>query len=188
MKVAIIGAGISGLSCIKSCIEENLEPVCFERNNSIGGLWNFTEDAEGHSSVYKSTVINTSKEMTCFSDFPIPERFPVFMSHSEVMEYLHLYSARFDLAKHITFNTSVIAITKAEDYSLSGKWHVKYQTEGLDVQTKIFDAVMVCTGHHWCPSLPSFPGLKSFQGRQLHSSSFKDTSGFQNKTVLVVGT
>lgn len=186
MRVAIIGAGPSGLASIKSCIEENLEPVCFERENSIGGLWNFTED-ERHSSVYRSTTINTSKEMSCFSDFPVPERFSVFMSHKEVIEYLQLYSSRFDLSPYITFNTTVIAITKTEDYSLSGEWQVKYHTRGLDVKTMNFDAVMVCTGHHWYPSLPNFSGLETFQGQQLHSHSFKDTSGFENKTVLVVG-
>lgn len=35
-RVAIIGAGISGLVAIKSCVEENLEPVCFEQLNDIG--------------------------------------------------------------------------------------------------------------------------------------------------------
>jgi uncharacterized NAD(P)/FAD-binding protein YdhS len=186
MKVAIIGAGPSGLSSIKSCVEENLEPVCFERETSLGGLWKFSE-VEGHSSVYKSTVINTSKEMSCFSDFPVPKRFSVFMQHNEVMEYLQLYSSNFNLYKYITFNTKVIQIQKADDYSYSGKWQVKYQTQGSDVEMRSFDAVMVCTGHHWCPSLPSFSGIKTFERRQIHSHSYKDSHGFENKKVLVVG-
>jgi cation diffusion facilitator CzcD-associated flavoprotein CzcO len=41
-KVAIIGAGISGLASIRSCLEEGLEPICFERSNHIGGLWKFS--------------------------------------------------------------------------------------------------------------------------------------------------
>ena len=40
-RVAIIGAGCSGLTAIKSCLEEGLVPVCFERSNCIGGLWNY---------------------------------------------------------------------------------------------------------------------------------------------------
>ncbi|XP_071983261.1 flavin-containing monooxygenase 3-like isoform X2 [Engystomops pustulosus] len=40
--VAIIGAGISGLGAIKACLEEGLEPTCFERSDDIGGLWRFT--------------------------------------------------------------------------------------------------------------------------------------------------
>ncbi|XP_027468073.1 dimethylaniline monooxygenase [N-oxide-forming] 4 isoform X2 [Zalophus californianus] len=41
-RVAVIGAGVSGLSSIKCCLDEDLEPTCFERSNDIGGLWKFT--------------------------------------------------------------------------------------------------------------------------------------------------
>jgi dimethylaniline monooxygenase (N-oxide forming) len=40
-KVAVIGAGVSGLGAIKSCLEEGLEPMCFENSNDIGGLWRY---------------------------------------------------------------------------------------------------------------------------------------------------
>ena len=30
-RVAIIGAGPSGLAAVKQCLEEGLNPVCFER-------------------------------------------------------------------------------------------------------------------------------------------------------------
>lgn len=36
MKVAVIGAGVSGLTAIKCCLDEVLEPVCFERTDDIG--------------------------------------------------------------------------------------------------------------------------------------------------------
>lgn len=41
-RVAVIGAGVSGLSSIKCCLDEDLEPTCFERTDDIGGLWKFT--------------------------------------------------------------------------------------------------------------------------------------------------
>ncbi|PNI48167.1 FMO3 isoform 4 [Pan troglodytes] len=45
-KVAIIGAGVSGLASIRSCLEEGLEPTCFEKSNDIGGLWKFSRSHE----------------------------------------------------------------------------------------------------------------------------------------------
>ena len=61
-RIAIIGAGVSGLPAIKCCLEEGLEPVCFEMRGDIGGLWNYTETViKGQSSVMRSTVTNTSK-------------------------------------------------------------------------------------------------------------------------------
>lgn len=41
-KVAVIGSGVSGLAAIKACLEEGLEPTCFEKSCDIGGLWRFT--------------------------------------------------------------------------------------------------------------------------------------------------
>ncbi|CAJ0758867.1 12004_t:CDS:2, partial [Entrophospora sp. SA101] len=65
-RVAIIGAGSSGLTSIKQCLADDLEPVCFEATDDIGGLWNYTEVTEEnkdpHSSICRSTIINTSKE------------------------------------------------------------------------------------------------------------------------------
>lgn len=40
-RVAVIGGGTSGLTCIKCCLDEGLEPVCFETSDDIGGLWRF---------------------------------------------------------------------------------------------------------------------------------------------------
>lgn len=40
-KVAIIGAGPSGLTAIKACLEEGLVPTCFESGDDLGGLWRF---------------------------------------------------------------------------------------------------------------------------------------------------
>jgi len=52
MRVAVIGAGVSGLAAIKCCRDEGLDVVCFERRNGLGGLWNYTENVEpGQSNV-----------------------------------------------------------------------------------------------------------------------------------------
>ncbi|XP_025944980.1 dimethylaniline monooxygenase [N-oxide-forming] 5-like isoform X2 [Apteryx rowi] len=103
-RVAIIGGGSSGLCAIKACLQEGLEPICFERTGDIGGLWRFEEHSEkGRASIYKSVIINTSKEMMCFSDFPIPDDFPNYMHNSKIMEYFRMYAQHFDLLRHIRF-------------------------------------------------------------------------------------
>lgn len=40
-KVAIIGAGPSGLTAMKACLEEGMVPTCFESSDDLGGLWRF---------------------------------------------------------------------------------------------------------------------------------------------------
>ena len=38
-RVAVIGAGASGLTAIKCCVDEGLQPVCFERTDHIGTVY-----------------------------------------------------------------------------------------------------------------------------------------------------
>lgn len=40
-KVAVIGAGPSGLTAMKACLEEGMVPTCFESSDDLGGLWKF---------------------------------------------------------------------------------------------------------------------------------------------------
>ena len=112
LRVAVIGAGASGLPAIKCCLDDGLEPVCYERSGDIGGLWNYEnslEEGEGQACVMKSTVINSSKEMMCYSDFPIPAEYPNFMHNKLVLQYLHLYAEHFNLYpyRYIKFDTEV---------------------------------------------------------------------------------
>ena len=37
-RVAVLGAGVSGLAAIKTCLEEGLQPVCFEKARELGKI------------------------------------------------------------------------------------------------------------------------------------------------------
>ncbi|XP_063283038.1 dimethylaniline monooxygenase [N-oxide-forming] 2-like [Pelobates fuscus] len=188
-KVAIIGGGASGLAAIKSCLEEGLQPICFERSFDVGGIWRFTDDIEeGRGSLYSSVATNTSKEMMSYSDFPMPSDFPVYPHHSKILEYLQLYADHFKLRKHIQFNTEVCSVTKHSDFDITGQWNIVTEKNGIK-EHATFDAVIVCSGHFSDPYLPlnSFPGIERFRGRYIHSRFYKMPEDYRGKTVLVVG-
>ncbi|NXC95784.1 FMO4 monooxygenase, partial [Certhia familiaris] len=189
-RVAVIGAGAAGLASVKCCLDEGLEPTCFESSEDIGGVWRYTDSADHRRvTVYRSVVTNTSKEMSCFSDFPFPEDFPNYLSHSLILEYLRMYARNFALLQHIRFQTTVLSVKKRPDFTTSGQWEVVTETGGVR-EAHIFDAVMVCTGHYQEPYLPlaAFPGIESrFKGQRLHSQEYRDVQAFQGKRVLVIG-
>ncbi|XP_045669800.1 dimethylaniline monooxygenase [N-oxide-forming] 4 isoform X4 [Ursus americanus] len=113
-RVAVIGAGVSGLSSIKCCLDEGLEPICFERSNNFGGLWKFTESSEdGMNRIYRSLVTNTCKEMSCYSDFPFQEDYPNFMNQEKFWNYLQEFAEHFDLLKYIRFRVLLSTRTGA---------------------------------------------------------------------------
>lgn len=55
-RVAVIGGGASGLTCIKCCLDEGLEPVCFESSDDIGGLWRFKVRWSGSRQLHCTTL------------------------------------------------------------------------------------------------------------------------------------
>jgi len=58
MRVAVVGAGVSGLTAIKCCRDEGLDVVCFESRNDLGGLWNYTETVQpGQSNVTRFVIV-----------------------------------------------------------------------------------------------------------------------------------
>lgn len=138
--------------------------------------------------MFKSAVINVSKEMMAFSDFPPPRHYATYAPHRQVLEYFKLYAENFGLHEFIRFNTSVEKVEQADDYEETGRWTVIFRKETTnDVKTEIFDGVMVCTGHHTFPHMPIFYGKSQFRGRIMHSHSYRDSTEFADKTVLVVG-
>ena len=87
-RIAIIGAGNSGISAFNACREESLDAIIFERTDQICGQWLYREEPlENCTSIYKSLTCNSSKEMTAFSNFPPPEDFPNFMPHSKMVSF-----------------------------------------------------------------------------------------------------
>lgn len=112
-RIAVIGAGPCGLAAAKSCLEENLDVVIFDKTNDIGGLWCYRDyDKEGIPSVMKSTVINTSKEISAYSDFPPPAKFPNFMHNTLMFKYFKNYAENFGLLQHVRLLTEVMRVSK----------------------------------------------------------------------------
>ena len=180
---------MSGLAGIKHCLDEGLEPVCFEKDTDIGGLWNYHDTVkEGDPGLYNSCSINTSKEMTCYSDFPIPKEFPNFMAHRHFKRYLQLYADNFKLKKYIKFQYRVDRIQKADNFEENGQWIVTVTNlANGKVERSKFDFAMICNGHLHEPNIPHFKGLDKFKGRVLHTHDYRDFRGYEGKKILVVG-
>lgn len=186
--VVVIGAGFCGLTSLKTCLESGLEAICFEKSHEHGGLWRFREaDEHGMASVQRSTVINTSKEASAFSDFPPDPKYANFMANTNLLEYLTSYMRHFNLEPHIRYGHEVTKVEKAPDYDDTGNWVVHVVNEAGEESKVTASGVLVAIGHHVYPNQPSFPGLTEFRGKVLHSHSYKDYSGMEKKRVLVIG-
>ena len=175
-RACIIGAGISGLTAAKACRDRGLPYDQFEAGSEIGGLWRYENDT-GRAAAYRTLHINSSKTNMELEDFPVPDDFPTFGHHSEVLQYMEDYADAFDLRDGITVNTSVERVGPTDDR----RWAVTLDTG----ETRIYGAVLVATGHHWNPRWPDFPG--SFSGTERHSNDYRRPENYVGERVLVMG-
>lgn len=174
----IIGAGSSGIAAAKVFAERGVPFDCFEVGSGIGGNWRYGND-NGMSSAYASLHINTSKTLMQYSDFPMPEAYPDYPDHRQIMEYFESYVDHFGVRDRITFETAVKHVQPLE----GGGFDVTVEPGG----TRRYGAVLVANGHHWSPRWPDYPGELSERVEVLHSHDYRTPHFLTDRRVLVVG-
>ncbi|GMJ14861.1 flavin-dependent monooxygenase 1 [Hibiscus trionum] len=210
-RIAIIGAGISGLMACKYALEKGFSPIVFEARSDIGGVW---------SQTIESTKLQTPKDFYQFSDFSWPPAVQAtFPDHTQVLEYVQDYAVRFNILPRIKFNSKVTCIDyvtssaadllswdlwgdSGEPFSPSGKWHLtvrnaKNPSSAAIDQVYQVDFVILCIGRYSdLPNIPDFPlskGPEVLNGKVLHSMDYAamddDVAAelIKGKRVTVVG-
>lgn len=176
-RVCVIGAGCSGITALKNLIQAGVtNVVCYEQNDQVGGNWIFSPKLS-HSSVCETTHIISSKKLSEYMDYPMPDHYPDYPSHDQVLAYFQSYAKHFGLLPYIQFNTTVAKVDKIANE----KWLV----QTADGRQRTFDYLFVANGHHSVPRHPDLPGI--FSGEYLHAHAYKSSTPFAGKRVLVVG-
>lgn len=179
----ILGAGSSGIACAKILAQRGIPFDCFEKGSGVGGNWRFGND-NGMSSAYESLHINTSRGQMTYSDFPMPENYPDYPHHSQILAYFEDYVDHFGIRDRITFQTEVTTVEPVEGAD-GGGWRVAVRGPDGAVRSEVYGAVLVANGHHWCAHRPELPGR--FDGLEMHSHDYKAPDVLRGKRVLVVG-
>lgn len=183
-RLAIIGAGSSGLISLKYAIDglPGWQIKCFGASDDIIGAWGYPYDG------FVSTSTKYTTQFSCFPQFDAsvcPDRGASrgeFFRNGEYGEYLHRFAKHFDLKRHISHNYRVTAIRRpaAED-----GWEVTYTApDGSEATTERFDAVIVCTG---LVAEPRSLGDEAKMADLRRVCSNEGLAEIVGKTVVVVG-
>ncbi|WCN11183.1 flavin-containing monooxygenase [Marinomonas mediterranea] len=174
-RIAIIGAGLSGIAAIKQLTDEGHHVVCYEKAESFGGVF-------AAKKIYEDLHLTISNYFMAYSDFLPTEQSLKFWSKQEYVQYLKRYLAHFDIEKHIVYNHKVVNAEQNGD-----KWTVKVQSGSGEETESEFDMVVVCSGHFQEPKTPDLEGLSDFMGDIIHSNDYRDKMAFKGKRVMCVG-
>jgi hypothetical protein len=164
-RIAIVGAGPSGLATAKHALDAGFDVTVFEATGAVGGQW---QTSAAHSGIWPGMRTNTSRAMTAFSDLLPPPEHPLHPTALQIHAYLEAYAAAFGLAERIRFGTRVRDVRP-----------------GWTVDGEPFDAVVVASGRFRRPALP--PGLRGFTGELLHAFDYPGAEPLRDRPSLVYG-
>jgi cation diffusion facilitator CzcD-associated flavoprotein CzcO len=174
LRIAIVGAGPAGL-----CMAIRLKRAGFsnftiyERSNEVGGTW--------RDNTYPGAACDIPAHLYCFSFEPNDYYSRRYAAQPEILDYFRHCARKYDLYQHIRFDSEISA---ARFDSARGVWHVR-TAAGDDLQCHI---LIAGTGQLSRPSIPDFPGIESFAGRQFHSARWDHGHDLAGRDVAVIGT
>ena len=178
--VAIIGAGISGISAAtylkNKCPNKNF--TIFEKRGSIGGTWD----------LFSYPGIRSDSDMFTlgFSFKPWKERKAIADGPS-IMKYLDETVRENELGNNIKYNQSLI---KAEWSSEKAMWKLTTVDSSTNKKEEVnCKFLFMCSGYYSYENgyTPKFSGIENFNGTIIHPQQWSDKINYDNKDVVVIG-
>jgi len=171
MKIAVVGAGCSGLVTLKYLLDSfpAKDVICFEKSHSVRGVWG------NQRADFVSTSTKYTTQFSCFRkwtpDVTPQKNYEEFYRGSEFGDYLEAFAAYFNLRERIQFGVELKHLEWTD-----GCWSLQLVENGKE-ELLTFDAVFLCTGlvNQKVP----------FTSTTIPMT--ENPEGIHNKTVVVVG-
>ena len=161
--VIVIGAGVAGIYQAKRLADLGLSFIVLEGNADLGGTW-YKNRYPGCRFDSESYTYGYSFSRELLDEWHWKE---MFSSQPENLKYLNFVADKFDLRRHIQFNTQIESMTWDEE---ANRWTLLLQ-DG-EVYTTRF--VITCIGVLSAPSLPNIKGREDFAGPSFHTFDWPD--------------
>lgn len=176
-RVAVIGAGVSGIAAAYRLQQAHLDFTVFEKNDEVGGVW--------WENRYPGCRLDTPNFAYSLSFAQKPDWPQQFSRQPEIHGYLATVAEAAGLRRHVRFGTEVDAMRFDER---RGTWTLTVRDRDGRTTEEEFNAVITAVGILNRPSLPDIAGLESFQGQVVHSAQWPEGLDLQGKRVALVGT
>lgn len=177
LHVIVVGAGMSGLLSGIRLQQAGISFEIIEKNADVGGTW--------YENTYPGCRVDNPNHMYSFSFEPNHD-WPYHYSTQDVLlGYFRRTANKYDLRKHIRFETQVV---EARFDETSSQWHVRVKDKNGREETLTGDAVVSAVGQLNQPRKPDIKGEGSFKGPTFHSAQWRHDVDLKGKKVLVIGT
>ncbi|KAL9098343.1 MAG: hypothetical protein Q9163_005985 [Psora crenata] len=166
-RIAVIGAGLTGVSAASHCVGHGFDVTIFEAGSerNLGGIWSRVNNTSGlqiHSIMYRfhpSVKWNSG----------YPDRQTIVSQIRQLWE-------RYGLQERTRFNTRVTSVSQDGQ----GCWIINGNSSDK------YEGIMAAVGTCGDPKMPHIPQQETFKGDVYHSSNL-DGKTARGKKVLIIG-
>ena len=172
-RIAIIGSGFAGLCLAIQLKKRGVDSfTIFEKAGRIGGTW--------RDNTYPGACCDVPAFSYCFSFEQKTDWSRKWAPQSEILEYMESCARKYDLARHIRFNTEIAGARWDADESV---WRLK-TAAGEEI---VADVLVSGVGQLNRPSIPKIEGLENFKGVSFHSARWRHDVDLSGRNVAVIG-
>ena len=173
-EAVIVGAGFAGIGAaiqLKRLGIENF--VILDREDDLGGTW--------YVNHYPGLAVDVPTTTYSYFFEPNPNWSRLFSTGTEIKRYADDVADKYDVRRHIRFNTTVDGAHWDEEASL---WRVTV----AGGQTLSARFLLTATGFLSQPHTPDIPGIADFTGKVIHTTDWDDTYRPDGRRIAVIGT
>ncbi len=176
-RVAVIGAGMSGLLAAHRLRQAGVEVTILEKDVEVGGTW--------YENTYPGCRVDVPNHFYSYS-FAQSSDWPQFFStQPALLDYFRRCADDFDLRPLIRFGTEVLGARFDEDEQ---RWDVTTRGPDGTEATEPFQVVVSAVGQLNRPKFPDIPGQADFAGPSFHSARWDHSVDLAGQRVAVIGT
>ncbi|PNY79480.1 flavin-containing monooxygenase [Deinococcus koreensis] len=168
----IIGGGQGGIALGARLRRLGVPTLIIEKHERPGDSWRKR---------YHSLCLHDPVWYDHLPYLPFPEDWPVFSPKDKIADWLEMYTRIMELNY---WGGTEAKSARWDDQKQ--EWEVRVVRGGQEVVLRPKQLVMA-TGMSGIPNTPSFPGMDSFQGTQVHSSAFRGGEEWRGRKAVVVG-
>ncbi|MEX2659424.1 MAG: NAD(P)/FAD-dependent oxidoreductase [Acidimicrobiales bacterium] len=176
-RVAVIGAGMSGLAAAHRLRQAGVDVVVLEKNHDVGGTW--------LENTYPGCRVDVSNHFYSYSFAQRPDWPEHFSSQEVLLEYFRTVADECGLRPLIRFRTEVTSVELDE---ATMTWSLQLLTEDGGEEALEVHAVVSAVDQLNRPNLPDIAGVERFEGPAFHSARWDHGVDLAGKRVVVIGT
>lgn len=174
--VLVIGCGEAGLLAGIKLKQAGIPFTIVDKQEGVGGTW--------RANRYPGCRVDIANQYYAYSFEPTDHWTHYYSEQPEILRYLENVMAKYDIAPHTRFSTTVVTATW--DAAVS-TWRVVVRSKDGAEQQLQARALICAVGQFSNPVIPNIKGANGFDGPSFHTADWPDHVDLAGKRVAVIG-